>query len=186
MDNISGTLRNDEIGRWKVAMRTAIVALENVFEERFGYPIDPGENCIVDAESASTKFGGGTDFLPSVLAMFYADVAEVSLPDVHIGYFLHPVVAIVESETRSLPRWVDAASVRGEVITFGSDGGGGLFSILLQDGAVYYLPGGMVEAGVYKEGLGVPRRIAVNFSVFLDGLLSRVQEFAQSGSCHDF
>jgi hypothetical protein len=70
----------------------------------------------------------------------------------------------------------------GDVATFGSDGGGGFFSMDRQTGSVYYLPPGELVDGVYRGGLGDPRKVADDFAAFLQRLLVVVREFVTSGS----
>ena len=165
-------------------MMSAIARLESGFEARFGYPIDAGSNYV--AEAGEMARSESEVLLPQALEAFYANIGEVSLPDVHIGYFVHPAIAIAESEARALPLRIQAGEIQAEIATFGSDGGGGLFAINRDSGIVYYLPGGNIEANVYKGGLDAPRVVASGLGGFLDALLFRVETFANTGTCPDF
>ena len=72
---------------WKTDIRSALAELNVVFERRFGYP--PGANFVSGADVGQQGRTGNV-VLPSALAEFYAEVGQLSLPDVHIGYFIHP------------------------------------------------------------------------------------------------
>lgn len=170
--------------RFKEALRAAIETLESGFEERFGYPVDPGSNRITDA--AAEDWGVSEVRLPEELRSFYGSVGEIELPDVYIGYFVHSISAINESVERMLPTRIESDLLQLDVVTFGSDGGGGMFAIGLSAEDVYYLPSGAVHAGVYSGGLEEPRIIAPNFHTFLDELLSMTRLFAETGACRGF
>lgn len=184
MVNTSGTSPNLRHEQFKTALREAVAVLESGFEERFGYPIDPGSNRVTDAGKVDQALS--EVHLPEELRAFYASVGEIELPDVHIGYFIHSAATIGESVERMLPTRLESDSSQLDIVTFGSDGGGGLFAIGLNGGAVYYLPGGTVEAGVYRGGLEAVRVVSPDFQAFLDQLLSMTSAFAETGTCRGF
>jgi hypothetical protein len=167
------------IAEWKADLRAQLDHLATVFEERFGYPLEEDSNFVRDADQGVQVQGGGA--LPlQTLAEFYAEVGEVSLPDVHNGYFIHPASRLPASIDWGLPVRVDVGSI-GDVATFGSDGGGGLFCVALADAAVYYLPPGQIVDGIYSGGMGAPKRIATDFADFLQRLLAVTREFVVTG-----
>ncbi len=168
------------IAEWKTAVRAQLDQLEVVFEQRFGYPFDEGSNFVRDADQVFLA-GGGQAAFPPALAEFYAEIDEVSLPDINNGYFIHPANRLPVAADWGLPIRVDVGSI-GDVATFGSDGGGGFFCMDRRSGWIYHLPPGQLVDGAYAGGLGDPRMIAENLDVFLQRLLVVIQEFVVSGT----
>ncbi|SCF30092.1 hypothetical protein [Micromonospora chokoriensis] len=167
------------IAGWKTNVRAELDRLGQVFEARFGYPLEDGANFVSDADQVA-QAGGSKPLLPPALALFYDEVGEVSLPDIHNGYFIHPASRFPSSVDWGLPVRVEADSI-GSVATFGSDGGGGFFSLVSADCSAYYLPPGQVVDGIYSGGLGEPRKIAHDLSEFLDRLLVVIRDFVARG-----
>src|SRR5688500_233297 len=97
---------------WKANVRAELDQLGRVFEARFGYPLDAGANFVSDADRGS-QGGGSEASLPPALATFYAEVGEVSLPDIHHGYFIHPANRLEVSVDWGLPIRVDVDSIGG-------------------------------------------------------------------------
>jgi hypothetical protein len=164
---------------WKTSVRAELDQLGRVFEGRFGYPFDETANFVSDADQGF-KAGGSEPPLPPALALFYAEVGEASLPDIHNGYFIHPANRIPASVDWGLPVRAEVDSI-GDIVTFGSDGGGGYFCVARSDGSIYYLPPGQIVDGIYSGGLGEPRKIARDLPEFLARLLAVVREFVASG-----
>lgn len=162
-----------------MSVRAELDQLGQVFEARFGYPLEGGANFVNDPDQV-VQAGGSEPLLPLALALFYDEVGEVSLPDIHNGYFIHPAGRSSSSVDWGLPVRVEADSI-GRVVTFGSDGGGGFFSLAFADGSVYYLPPGQIVEGIYGGGLGEPRKIAHDLSEFLDRLLVVIRDFVAKG-----
>ncbi|GIF25585.1 hypothetical protein BJ973_003863 [Actinoplanes tereljensis] len=163
------------IADWKADVRAELERLGAGFEERFGYPFGADENFVSEPET-----GGSDTTLPPALAAFYAEVGAVSLPDVHNGYFIHPASRIPMSAEWGLPVRAEVDDI-GEVVTFGTDGSGGFFSLAPADGSVYHLPSGELLNGIYRGGLGAPQRVAKDFPEFLDRLLAVLREFTADG-----
>ncbi|GIM94064.1 hypothetical protein [Paractinoplanes toevensis] len=160
---------------WKTDVRAELERLGTGFEERFGYPFGADENYVDEPEA------GGNDIpLPPALAAFYAEVGAVSLADVHNGYFIHPATQIPMSAEWGRPVRAEVDDI-GDVVTFGTDGSGGFFSLAPSDGSVYHLPAGELVAGIYRGGLGDPVKVAKDFPEFLDRLLGVVREFTADG-----
>ena len=158
---------------WKTDIRSALAELNVVFEHRFGYP--PGANFVRDADVGQQGRTGNV-VLPSALAAFYAEVGQLSLPDVHIGYFIHPVDVVIKA-INGHPTRVEV-EINDDVVTFGSDGGGGLFCLTQSNGVIYHLPPGRIdENNVYSGGLCQPRLVASNLEAFLQRILMVTKEF---------
>jgi hypothetical protein len=183
MDNTIGTPQSQHLEHWKAALLVAIAQLESRAEDLVGYPIDAGENYVASSVPADLESVGIE--LPIALEAFYSKIGEVSLPDMHIGYFIHAVTTILESAERSLPTRIES-SLTADVVTFGSDGGGGLFALDVAYGRVYFLPSGAIEDGVYRGGLDAVRPIAESLESFLDVLLHNVEAFVSAGNVRDF
>jgi hypothetical protein len=170
----------ESLSQWKADIRSAVVELEAVFEGRFGYPAEPGANFVSEADQAPREIWD-TVVLPPALAAFYAEIGEVALPDVHVGYFIHPAGRLVESVDWGQPIRVECA-INADVVTFGSDGGGGFYCAICESGAIYYLPSGRIADGIYTGGLGNPRFVAPDLKSFLDKLLALTKEFVSTGT----
>ena len=63
--------------------------------------------------------------VPSAVVEFFDVVEEVSLPDVWNGYFLGPVDRVIDAYVDASPRFITVDGEVLEVLTVGSDGGGG-------------------------------------------------------------
>jgi hypothetical protein len=174
------------IAQWKAEMRSLLTELNAVFEERFCYP--PGDNMVADADVGELE---RIDMLalPAVLAAFYAEVGELSIPDVHNGYFILPLDMLNSRITRALPTRVeieiDGQPLNDDVVSFGADGGGGFFCMSRSNGAIYYLPVGRVdkigENNVYSGGLCDPEFVVPSFEAFLQRILTVTKGWAIDG-----
>lgn len=174
------------IAQWKAEMRSLLTELNAVFEQRFGYP--PGDNRVTDADVGERE---RTDLLalPVVLAAFYAEIGALSMPDVHIGYFIHSLDMVTSPTTRGHPTRVeieiDGQPLNDDVVSFGSDGGGGYFCVSRSNGAIYHLPPGRIdekdENNVYLAGLCDPRFVVPSFEAFLQRVLMITKELVIDG-----
>ena len=148
------------IAHWKAEIRSILTELNAVFEQRFCYP--PGDNMVSDSDLGEQGLTGDLA-LPSVLVEFYAEVGELSMSDVHFGYFIHPldtVTSPISGHPTRIEIEIDGHTLNDDVVTFGSDGGGGYFCVSRSNGAIYYLPpGGIDENNVYSGGLCDPRYV---------------------------
>lgn len=143
--------------------------------------MDVAAHVVADPDPGSAEIVRALD-LVGPLRDLYAEVGEVALPDVHVGYFLHPASFLTETAGRGLPAQVETRTLTTDVTAFGSDGGGGLFVVDTRDGSVWYLPSGAVHDGVYRAGLDEPYRVAEDVPAFLDLLLAAVRELTATGS----
>ncbi|MEV0173182.1 hypothetical protein AB0I00_18945 [Streptomyces sp. NPDC050803] len=112
---------------WCEQTETALADLMRSFEERHGFP--PDTNAIASATDESHEATAALVELtpiPSDLTTLYWAVDEISLPDVHIGYFVHSA-----STTASHVREYGLLQIEGEepAVVFASDGGGHLFAL---------------------------------------------------------
>jgi len=137
--------------------------LRELRAQEFDYPIGAQE--IRSAQSKKRT-------LPAALTPLYEITDGVSLPDVHVGYFIDPAAPVSTAAKRGEPTRI-ARNPDVAVHVFGSDGGGGRFASDVADGAVYYLPfSGAVANGAFCEDSTVKaRRLASSPREFL-GLLN--------------
>ncbi|MER5808295.1 hypothetical protein ABT143_08900 [Streptomyces sp. NPDC002033] len=112
---------------WCEQADATLAKLMDSFQARHGF--EPGSNEVVLASEASRP---ATDALveltpvPSDLTTMYWVIAEVSLPDVENGYFVHPASLVADHF-----REYGAVQIDGEepALVFASDGGGHLFAL---------------------------------------------------------
>ncbi|MFB7381193.1 hypothetical protein ACFC6U_10330 [Kitasatospora purpeofusca] len=101
----------------------------------------------------------------SDLTTLYRVIAEISLPDVHVGYFLHSAEKVAEDfeEYGEIP-------IEGEAepaLVFGSDGGGHLFALS---------PSGRVWRSATASPSGRFDLVAVGLRELLDGVTDQIRE----------
>jgi hypothetical protein len=160
-------------------LETVRADLAELARQDFDYPL--GTNEV--REPSSTR----PTAVPSQLDELYRAFDGLSLPDVHVGYFIDTASRVASAPQRGEPVFV-AGVPDLSVHVFGSDGGGGRFAIGVNDGAVYYLPSsGAVRQGRFIEdsASGV-RRIAANVSDFLSRLREDIHAFVQGDSEHEY
>jgi hypothetical protein len=160
---------------WLGQVRAALAELASV---DLGYPL--GANVVRERSTAELPD------LPSPLDALYRAIDGVSLPDVHVGYFIDPADRVASAAERGEPTLIEGDRPIA-IHVFGSDGGGGRFALGLSDGAVYYLPSsGAVKEGRYLEDTASPvRQVAVSVSDFLDRLKADIEAFIR-GDKHDY
>ncbi|MBL0886357.1 hypothetical protein [Myceligenerans indicum] len=114
------------------------------------------------------------------LDALYQVIDEVCLPGVHIGYWIHPAEWLSEAEDRRYPTSVVAEGMTREVVTFGSDGGGGLFVLALDCGEILHVYS--TETGNETRSVEpVLRQVAPDLDAFLRKLLDVVDELVETG-----
>ncbi|WP_233290491.1 hypothetical protein [Kitasatospora sp. MBT66] len=112
---------------WCGRADAALAKLMESFQARHGF--EPGSNVVVHASAASHQ---ATDALveltpiPSDLTTMYLVIAEVSLPDVENGYFVHPASLVAEHFRDYGAVQIDGGE---PALVFASDGGGHLFAL---------------------------------------------------------
>jgi hypothetical protein len=164
------------IERWRDDVRADIGRLLSTFESRFGF--SPGDHDVSGPATAAELDGLAVlhgDALPVDLLTLHRVVAEVQLPDVNNGYWIHrPPLA---GEDPGHPRRLDDGR---SVVVFGSDGGGALFALSAGSGApVLRLSGGASPpGGAYEAECAAV--VAADLQDFLTFLRSQVSEFIGS------
>jgi hypothetical protein len=155
---------------WALRYRDDILSLTGPFlagfQQRNGY--EPGENTVrqtrgrENAELLRARFG---DLLPDAIREFFGTVCEVSLPDVHPGYFIGPPSSVVGVQRKIGGR-------QRELLAFGCSGSGSLYAVALDgDPCVYELP---------ARGAAVV--VAPRFEDFLGQIRQRLRELTPTGS----
>ncbi|MGW7410199.1 hypothetical protein ACWGI9_42115 [Streptomyces sp. NPDC054833] len=148
---------------WCEQAGAALIKLMQSFQVRHGFP--PGRNVVALATEESHQ---ATDALveltpiPSDLTTMYWVIDEVSLPDVEIGYFIHP-----SSTVASHFREYGSIQIDGEepALVFASDGGGHLFALA---------GSGRVWMSTTASWLDQFDLAAASLQEFLEGLAQRI------------
>ncbi|WP_127505428.1 hypothetical protein [Actinoplanes solisilvae] len=166
------------IERWRADVRTGIGELLSIFEPRFGFP--PGEH-EVSGPATAAELAGLADLhggdLPADLLLFHQVVAEVRLPDINNGYWIHRPP--LPGEDPDHPRRLSDGRT---VIVFGSGGGGALFAMSAgKDAPVLRLSGGALTGETYDADGATA--VAANLQDFLAFLRREVTEFVGSAKC---
>jgi hypothetical protein len=163
----------NEFESWADTVRAALAELATQQSE---YPL--GTNQLRAPSRQSSK-------LPAELQPLYAVCDGMSLPDVHIGYFIDPAQRVMSASERGEPTRVEGKQSV-EVQVFGSDGGGGRFALGTAEGAVYYLPSsGAVRNGAFVEDDIVrARRIAGSVVEFISRLEDDIRAFVHGSADH--
>jgi hypothetical protein len=165
-----------EFVQWAESLRELLAELETL---EFDYPL--GDNRILPPTTVRRS-------LPGVLHPLYEVCDGVSLPDVHVGYFIDPNARVASSFERGEPNCIKSDSANIDVCVFGSDGGGGRFAVVIDDRSVVYLPSsGAVRNGVYYEdSTSKPSRISDSVLAFLLRLNADVSAFICGEDGHPY
>jgi hypothetical protein len=159
------------VRRWATGINTAASGMMASFEAHYGYP--PGDNEVrwataddrVDAERY-----GRDRLAPSPMAGFYKIVAEVSLPDVGNGFFIHRA-----SSALALRDEIGYVLVPGaddpQGLVIGSTGGGAQF-VLGRGGRVHRSIGASLD--------GDFELVADSVEQFLSRVRHAVTEFIEN------
>lgn len=164
---------------WRQSTNKLTAHLVSDFERRNGYP--PGRNTAAPATVPLSR--EAVDALPAPLAEFYRHVAEVTLGDLRVGYFIQTAQETLDSNA-GRPVKLDGPETI-EVITFGSDGGGTLFALGLPNGEpVYRLPAsGIDHNGVYDNTDYRAHVTAATLPEFLTELHTALRETSTARAC---
>ncbi|WP_441248165.1 hypothetical protein [Kitasatospora sp. McL0602] len=155
---------------WHREITSALDETLSLFESTYGYP--PGSNDVLLASEESRSEAAqleGTTEIPPALIVFYTTIAELRLPDVDHGYFIHSPVHVLNDLAAYGPVHVTEHATG---IVFGSDGGGILFA-LGHDGRVHR----STTASWFVDF----EMAAPSLGHFLDHLHRAVADFAANG-----
>lgn len=148
--------------------------LAEIARQDFGYPL--GTNEVRPPEGALPSA------LPSALHELYGACDGLSMPDVHVGYFVDRAARAAAAAQRGEPTELAKSPVH----VFGSDGGGGRFALGTHDGAVYYLPSSGAVRGVefIADASAPVQKLAPDVGAFLARLAADVHAFAEDDRAH--
>lgn len=168
-------MMDDYLENWVTSVRATLAEMA---EMDWGYPI--GTN---DVRERSAE----RHVVPPSLEPFYAICDGASLMDVFVGYDIHPSWMVEAAARRGWPTRIEGKSPRA-IHVFGSDGGGSMFALGTEDGAVYYLPNeALIEDGVYEENELCPvRRVAGSVVEFLERLKGDIEAFVRGDEDHPY
>jgi hypothetical protein len=165
----------DDFEAWVSSVREILAELAS---QDFGYEL--GLNEVREPSRLH-------DLLPPELEPLYTVFDGLSVPDVHVGYFIDSAHRVASAAERGEPTLLAETPPR-RIQVFGSDGGGGRFALGIDDGAVYYLPSsGAVDKGVFYEDKEAPAtRIAANVAEFLQLMKADITAFVQEDQDHHY
>ena len=158
-------------------MAAALDAMANI---DLGYPRDENRIYPSSDESLLERLASVTGLAPqSALMSFYRCCGGASLPDIHVGYFIHSPELVLRGLERGEPRRLTGLQGR-SILVFGSDGGGGRFALgAAGDGDVLYLGEGAVHDGVFDGVGGENRLVSTSLDAFLTRLLDDTEAFVR-------
>ena len=162
---------------WTTRMAAALKALADI---DLGYPQDENRINPASDEALLERLAAVAGLGPqSALMSFYRRCGGASLPDVHVGYFVHSPELVLRGLERGEPRRLTGPQAR-PILVFGSDGGGGRFALGADgDGDVLYLGEGAVHDGVFDGVGGENRLVNTSLDAFLTGLLDDTEAFVR-------
>lgn len=164
-----------DILTWRTRMEAALEELRDI---DLGYPQDENVLGPPADPTALAEFTSGAGLDPrSPLVGFYSACSGVSLPDVHVGYFIHEPSLVLRGLEGGEPRRLTGPYAR-EILVFGTDGGGGRFALGAGgDGEVLYLGEGAVHDAVFDGVDGQVQTLAPDLHAFLRRVLADVEAF---------
>jgi hypothetical protein len=178
-----------DLAAWSDRVRRSSEQLLERFEERYGYP--PDVNVVVTGtgqggSKLSLELGPDTQVPPSIVEFFNV-VEEVSLPDVRNGYFLGPATSVAAKHADT-PRWLELGGRRVEILVIGSDGGGALYVVGVdEDSAVFRIEEATIESGVLCPATERQvQSLAATFSAFLELFASSLESYAAGETTPSF
>ena len=152
----------------------------------FGYPL--GANDVLAPQQSSVVEHGlrvahACDF--EDLRAFYTNCDGVSLPDVHVGYFIKSVTKLGIVDLSSEPVEIKG-EFAGKALSFDSTGGGGLFVLRRLSRDVLHLASCPLDNGICDGSRGRVKYISASFFGFLDCLMADIQAFVENQRSHSF
>ncbi|MGW5188429.1 hypothetical protein ACWEOO_04180 [Kribbella sp. NPDC004138] len=179
-----------DLAAWSDRVSRSSEQLLERFDKRYGYP--PGVNVVVPGtgqggSQLSQELGPGTQVPPSIVEFFNV-IDEVSLPDVWNGYFLGPATWVAAKHADRYPRWLELGGQRVEILVIGSDGGGALYVVgVEEDSPVFRIEEAAIESGVLCPTTDRQvQRLAANFSAFLELFANSLESYAAGGITPSF
>ena len=164
-------------GLWLARMNNALELLRDL---DLGYPM--GENIVHPPPDRTiiSRLASAADLpIQSKLMSVYEICNGVSLPDIHVGYFVHPAETVIRGLERGEPTSLTGPHRR-SIVVFGTDGGGGRFALGRSGGEVLYLGEGSVHDAVFDGIHGDARMLSPNLETFLERLLADTEAFVRA------
>jgi hypothetical protein len=165
-------------------LRRLATILDELAVIDLGYP--PGENTIspprpgaialLDEEGLSGVEG---------LADLYSACDGISMPDVHTGYFIKPLLGVLKYDPSSEPLTI-LLETEISVVPPGSTGGGGLIVAERQGGRVFHLPPGLLHGGCYDGRQANARVVAEDIPHFLGLVIDDAEAFVRDDRGHRY
>jgi hypothetical protein len=159
--------------------------LEALKKTDLGYPL--GDNAVrspLPPEQVEAIIKGGPNGVGS-LRELYMTCNGVSLPDIHVGYFIKPFPRVVSFNRSSEP---DVLRLDRDlpILPIGSTGGGDLFVADVNSRRVLLLPPGPLRDGIY-DGRQAKIRVAANtLDELVSAIVSDTRAFLNRDSSHRY
>jgi hypothetical protein len=168
-----------DFAEWRNTTSRLAARIPDGFEEKFGYPPDDHEIAgPTDASIIDETIRDHSGSIPEVLLELYREIGEVSLPDLHVGYFIHPLERVVDGLGVGGDPLRMGGSWNVPIVVFGSDGGGAMFALGMPSGSpVYMLPEGPVRDQIYVDRMQPARVVADDLGGFLAKLKASIEAF---------
>lgn len=165
-------------------LRRLAAILDELAVIDFGYPL--GENTISPPrpEAIALLAEAGLAGVEG-LAVLYTACDGISMPDVHTGYFIKPLLRVLNHDPSSEPLTV-LLEAEIPVVPLGSTGGGSLFVAERQGGRILYLPPGPLHGGCYDGRRTNVRVVAEGISHFLDLVIDDAGAFVRGERGHRY
>jgi hypothetical protein len=157
--------------------------LPDLYQIDFGYPL--GDNVVRDPDRRGRSDAFMSKRGSHWLEPLYLACDGLSLPDVHLGYFLKPVNKVATSNLSSEPETV-VGEQEISVLAFGSAGDGSLFVVDCDRGRVLLLGPGHMREGRYDESTGKVKEVAATVPQFLERLYCDLRAFINDDQEHSY
>ncbi|MFF8374815.1 hypothetical protein ACF07V_01610 [Streptomyces sp. NPDC015661] len=165
------------LSQWRGEITDAVGSLLSTFEETYGY--EPGRNEVRLAGREDCR--AARDFSEEVLGFedlltFYEEIAEVVLPDVGNGCFVHSAREVLDRLAQEGPVFLpEADDPQGMVI---ASNGGGLLYVADWGGAVHRSRTASLQDAEFDK-------VADSLPEFLDHIRHHVVRFVETGATGD-
>lgn len=159
--------------------------LKRLYEYDHGYTL--GENFIepADAVSQISNMSIGDNRSSPQVKEFYSLCNGIDWPDVYNGYFIIKKEDLGKIQDEFTPSFIQGVNA-GEVLFFGSSGGGDLSVIIKESGQVAILPPGRIRQNVYDNSDDRAKVVADDFYGFLSMLLEDLRAYVNEDLNHNF
>jgi|GEM_PF-2158810 hypothetical protein len=181
MPHIGSGSKTHSVGAILSSIDAAIGVLRTL---DFPYPIS--DNAVNFCSRSLTEKDFSPFFPEAEVIAFYSICDGINLPDVHNGYFIHPLKKFTMAQSHLIALNEDNTKIS-EFFVVGSTGGGNLIAIEQTTNSTYLLPNNRIENGLYFSSTASPIRIiSRNYAGFLNLLHADIVAFCEEKAGHRF